>query len=314
MKAKKDVYDLTSLIKSGNAPAKVKATVLNLSEIKDAGHLPLEIECHTLIWKDSPLIELPACIRVSHKLDLSGSTLLEHLPKGLRVSVLTLTGCTRLTALPEDLHVDFLTLDGCTSLRDWPDSAQVRIGAVSARGCTSLERLPTTLGPLTTLNLRDCVKIDQVPPGVQARAWIDIGGTRIDSLPESLHKISLRWRGVRVTPQIAFFPETLKSTDVLAEANSEVRRVMIERIGFERFLQESNASVLHEDTDPGGPRQLLRVELQNDEPLVCVSVRCPSTSRHYLIRVPPQMETCHQAVAWTAGFDNPDDYVPIVET
>jgi len=153
-----------------------------------------------------------------------------------------------------------------------------------------------------------------VPPGVRVRAWMDIGGTQIQSLPESLRGIGLRWRGVTVTPQIAFFPETLKSTDVLAEGNAEVRRVMIERIGFERFLQESHARVLHEDTDPGGPRQLLQVELQGDEPLVCVSVRCPSTGRHYLIRVPPNMQTCHQAVAWTAGFDNPDDYIPVVET
>jgi hypothetical protein len=89
---------------------------------------------------------------------------------------------------------------------------------------------------------------------------------------------------------------------------------MIERIGFERFLKEVNARVLHEDTDPGGPRQLLQVDLTGDEPLVCVSVHCPSTGRHYLIRVPPTMTTCHQAVAWTAGFDDPADYAPVAET
>jgi hypothetical protein len=26
------------------------------------------------------------------------------------------------------------------------------------------------------------------------------------------------------------------------------------------------------------------------------------------------MKTCRQAVAWTAGFDDPDDYRPLVET
>lgn len=303
-----------SLIQGGKAPAKLTTTVLDLSEVQDIRLLPAEIECHTLIWKNSPLVELPPGLRVSHKLDLSGSVHLEKLPESLHVPVLTLTGCTKLAALPEGLRADFLTLDGCTLLKHWPDSTRVTIGSVSARGCTALASLPAGLGPLTTLNLRDCVRLEQVPPGIQVRAWIDIGGTRIESLPSSLDGIGLRWRGVSVTPQIAFFPETLKSTDALAEANAEVRRVMIERIGFDRFMQESGARVLHEDTDPGGQRQLLQVDLEGDEPLVCVSVSCPSTRRHYLIRVPPTMRTCHQAVAWTAGFDDANEYRPLVET
>ena len=66
--------------------------------------------------------------------------------------------------------------------------------------------------------------------------------------------------------------------------------------------------------DRGGPRRLVRVELKNDEALVCVSVICPSTDRRYVIRVPPTMTTCHQAVAWVAGFDDPDEYQPLAET
>ena len=93
---------------------------------------------------------------------------------------------------------------------------------------------------------------------------------------------------------------------------------MIDRLkaamGFERFLKEADAKVIHTDTDAGGKRQLLSVALTNDEPLVVVSVNCPSTGRHYLIRVPPTMKTCHQAIAWTAGFDDPDDYQPLAET
>lgn len=306
--------ELLALIESGNAPGRLETTVLNLTGLSSTAQLPAEILCHTLIWKGCPLTELPAGLQPSHKLDLSGSRQLERLPDALHVSVLVLTDCTRLEALPENLRVDFLTVDGCTGLKHWPESAKVSIGGVSARGCAGLAALPSGLGPLTTLNLRDCARLEHVPEGTEVRAWIDIGGTKIEGLPRSLAGTGLRWRGVSVTPQIAFFPETLKSADALAEGNAEVRRVMIERIGFERFLQESNARVLHEDTDPGGPRQLLQVDLESDEPLVCVSVRCPSTGRHYLIRVPPTMRTCHQAVAWTAGFDNPDDYAPVVET
>ena len=48
--------------------------------------------------------------------------------------------------------------------------------------------------------------------------------------------------------------------------------------------------------------------MQGDEDLVCVSVICPSTGRQYIIRAPPTMSDCRQAVAWIAEFDDPDDY------
>jgi len=92
------------------------------------------------------------------------------------------------------------------------------------------------------------------------------------------------------------------------------RRVLLERVGFERFLREVEAEVVDEDTDAGGERRLLRVAMQGDEDLVCVSVKCPSTGRQYLLRVPPRTRTCHEAVAWTAGFSNPHDYKPAIET
>jgi hypothetical protein len=143
---------------------------------------------------------------------------------------------------------------------------------------------------------------------------VDIGDTRITSLPEPLCNVGLRWRGVPVTAQIAFFPETLTGPAILAERNAELRRVMIERVGFEKFLREVKAQILDSDRDRGGERKLLQVQLADDEPIVVVSVHCPSTGRQYLIRVPPATRTCRQAVAWTAGFDNPDDYAPIEET
>jgi hypothetical protein len=34
----------------------------------------------------------------------------------------------------------------------------------------------------------------------------------------------------------------------------------------------------------------------------------------YLIRVPPDTKSCRHAAAWIVGFDNPDDYHPIVKT
>jgi hypothetical protein len=43
-------------------------------------------------------------------------------------------------------------------------------------------------------------------------------------------------------------------------------------------------------------------------------VNCPSTARSYFIRVPPHVTTCHHAAAWIAGFNDPNQYEPVVET
>ena len=88
----------------------------------------------------------------------------------------------------------------------------------------------------------------------------------------------------------------------------------MERMGNERFFQGAEAQVVDVDRDAGGERRLLRVGMGWNEALVCLSVHCPSTGRRYLLRVPPTVRTCRQAVALTAGFDDPAAYRPLVET
>ena len=119
---------------------------------------------------------------------------------------------------------------------------------------------------------------------------------------------------MRVDERIAFHPEQLRAQEALTEKNAERRRVMIERMGYLRFAQEAKAKILDEDKDRGGTRQLLCINLEEDEPLVGLSCSCPSTGRQYLLRVPPTMKTCHQAAAWMAGFDDPANYHPEIET
>ena len=225
-----------------------------------------------------------------------------------------LRNCIGLTALPSGLDVCFLDLSGCTALENWPDSACVRIGGLSIRGCTRLKLLPANLGQLSQLDLRDCPNITRLPPGLEITSWIDVADTGLSELPDSLAHVGIRWGRVLIDGRIAFHPETLSAVEILAEQNVERRRVMLLRFGMEKFLDAVSAELLDEDRDPGGPRRLLQVPLQGDEPLVCLSVHCPSTGRHYLIRVPPDTKSCRHAAAWVAGFDNPDDYRPLVET
>jgi len=309
--------EATKQILAGKVPANIRTGVLDLSlkaTKQPVTELPRRLACYSLSLAGQPIETLPPDLEVEFKLDLTDCHQLTTLPPNLKVSTLVLTNCTHLITLPEGLEVHFLQLDGCTTLREWPDTAQVMQGWIRARGCSELHRLPENLGPIASLDLRNCWRMSVIPAGVKVRSWIDLGGTRVTSLPETLRGLGLRWRGVPVTAQIAFFPETLNGSDILAERNAELRRVMIERVGFEKFTREVKAETLDADSDRGGERKLLRVPLTNDEPIVLVSIHCPSTGRQYFVRVPPNTRTCHQAVAWTAGFDDPDDYAPIQET
>jgi hypothetical protein len=309
-----DSLDVSGCTALKALPAGLRARRINVSGCTALAELPAGLQCYELIARHTGLRALPAGLRVEYRLDLEGCAALAELPAGLAVGSLILRECTALEALPEGLAVYFLDIAGCTRLSAWPAAAAVRIGRLNARGCVRLQTLPPWLEELAQLDVSGCVNLAQLPPGLAVTSWIDLADTRIASLPPSTQGAQLRWRGVPISPRIAFRPETITAAEVLAEANAELRRVLLERMGYDAFLEQAAAKTLHRDRDAGGERRLLRVNLANDEPLVCVSVICPSTGRQYLIRVPPSTRTCHQAAAWIAGFDNPNDYRPLIET
>ncbi len=276
--------------------------------------LPRGLRCYHLDLRGSRVRILPEGLEVEYKLDLQDCRSLEELPEGLKVGSLVLRGCTALRALPEGLDVYFLDLQGCTRLEGWPRRAHIRIGRLNASGCTRLTSLPAGLRNLAQLDVSNCPSLRELPAGLRVTSWFDVGGSGVTRLPASLAGVRLRWKGVPVDERLAFRPETITVAEVLGERNAELRRVLLERFGFERFMREAGAAVVDRDHDAGGERQLLRVKLEGDEDLVCVSVSCPSTGRRYLLRVPPTMRTCRQAVAWTAGFSDPNQYKPLVET
>jgi hypothetical protein len=288
-----DTLDLSDCTALRLLPADLRVRRLVLNGCTGLTALPAGLRCYELEARGTGLTTLPAGLQVGYRIDLSDSPYLTHLPAGLKTGVLILRNCLQLTALPEELAVYFLNVAGCEALAHWPASAAVEVGCADLRGCRSLHTLPAHLHNL---------------------AWIDLADSGVTELPRGLADVGLRWRGIPVEPRIVFHPETITAADVLYESNAERRRIVLERMGYEAFLTQSSAEVLDTDRDPGGQRRLLRVPIPGDEPLVCLAVRCPSTWRQYMLRVPPATRTCRQAAAWIAGFDNPDDYAPLVET
>ncbi|WP_425613825.1 DUF6745 domain-containing protein [Anatilimnocola sp. NA78] len=276
--------------------------------------LPAKLSCYELDASRSDLESVPADLSVECALNLEGCRKLKSLPAGLKVGTLNVAGCTSLKELPEGLDVWFLNISGCRQLTGFPRRATIARGNLNINGCTSITALPDYLTDLGTLDIGNCPEVSELPARLNVSSWIEVAGSGLTELPARMKGVGIRWRGVLIDEITAFHPEQLTSKIVLKERNAERRRVMIERMGFDRFIRDAGAKKLDADRDPGGARELLRVPMKGDEDIVVLSCSCPSTARHYLLRVPPAMASCHQAAAWMAGFDDPKLYRPIKET
>ncbi|MBD2523520.1 DUF6745 domain-containing protein [Nostoc sp. FACHB-133] len=185
------------------------------------------------------------------------------------------------------------------------------LGHLDLSGALDIYNLPENL-TCESLDISDCVNLTTLPTGLHVTYWIELAGSGITSVSAG-HGFVWRWRGVEVTDKIAFESQSLTGQDILNIENVELRRVLIERLGYETFLQQVGGLIRDRDRDAGGERQLVYIPFEDDEPLMVLKVTCPSTGHIHILRVPPYMRSCHQAAAWIAGFNNPDDYHPAIE-
>ena len=104
--------------------------------------------------------------------------------------------------------------------------------------------------------------------------------------------------------------DELHGSDVMKVQNQEIRRQLIRRMGYRKFLHDVRGEIIHRDH----PSQLIRIRTPRGQDDYCfVRVVCPSTHDTYILRVPPDMQTCKQAVAWTFGMTE-EEYNPEIET
>jgi hypothetical protein len=122
------------------------------------------------------------------------------------------------------------------------------------------------------------------------------------------------WRGMPIPADLATELPRLSLARIQAEGNAEIRRVMLEHFGYDRYLRESGARKAGED-ETG---TLWRLELPGDEPLVMVEVvnatpEPDGIHRIYWLRVPPSTRTAREGVAWTFGL-SAEEYQPLTQT
>ena len=106
------------------------------------------------------------------------------------------------------------------------------------------------------------------------------------------------WHGISIPEHIIMAPDAITPAMIDGETNSEVRRVMIERYGYERYVRRSK--VVHEDA-AGKLRK--RRNKRGDEIAVVEVINGTAepdgTFKRYFLSVPPELKTATEAVAWT---------------
>ncbi|MFF2330552.1 MULTISPECIES: DUF6745 domain-containing protein [unclassified Streptomyces] len=122
------------------------------------------------------------------------------------------------------------------------------------------------------------------------------------------------WRGMPVPADFLAELSSLTPQRIREEENAELRRVMLEFYGYDRYLSESGAEPVHQD-ETG---ILWRIALDGDEDVAMVEVvnstpEPDGTHRTYWLRVPPSTRTAKDGVAWTFGLQG-EAYAPLRQT
>jgi hypothetical protein len=122
------------------------------------------------------------------------------------------------------------------------------------------------------------------------------------------------WHGVTVQREIITEPQSITLKQINEESNAEIRRVLIERFGFERYLKEGGFKKIQQD-DFG---ILYKKEVAGEPAMVFVKVvnstrEKDGTYKEYVIPVLSTVRSAHEAVASTFGL-RVEEYAPECES
>lgn len=109
--------------------------------------------------------------------------------------------------------------------------------------------------------------------------------------------------GVRVTEQIVMSPDTQTIAQIQAEENVEVKRIRIERFGWDKYLNGIGAAVM--DTRRNDIEGTMEVLYSGDD-MVVLRTFCPSTGRIYALEVDSGVTSCGEAQSWLWGINDAD--------
>jgi leucine-rich repeat protein SHOC2 len=102
---------------------------------------------------------------------------------------------------------------------------------------------------------------------------------------------------------------------LLDEDNAEIRRTLVEQVGYEKICEDLSALTL----DTWKEYTLLKIDevevIYEDEdepierePMVLLKMTCPSTGHIHILRVPPEMTSAEAAITWVNHGIHPDKF------
>ncbi|MEG4999523.1 leucine-rich repeat domain-containing protein [Microcoleus sp. B4-D4] len=103
------------------------------------------------------------------------------------------------------------------------------------------------------------------------------------------------YHGVRLPEEYGkFHPNKWEAQWLLTEENAELRRVLIQGIGYDRLCQELEAKQI----DSWQEYALLQIDNADVEPICLLKMTCPSTGFIHALRVPPNLRSARKAIRW----------------
>ncbi len=99
-------------------------------------------------------------------------------------------------------------------------------------------------------------------------------------------------------------PNQWQSQWLLAEENAELRRVLIQGIGYDRLIQELEAKQI----DSWQEYALLQIDNADVEPICLLKMTCPSTGFIHALRVPPNLTSAREAIRWVNWDIDPEEF------
>ncbi|MEO1186312.1 MAG: DUF6745 domain-containing protein, partial [Cyanobacteria bacterium J06636_27] len=100
-------------------------------------------------------------------------------------------------------------------------------------------------------------------------------------------------------------PNQWEAKWLLSENNSELRRILIQAIGYNRICDELKAIKLNSFRE----YDLIKIDAEADvEPIVLLKMICPSTGYTHVLRVPPNMESAREAITWINWGVDPQNF------
>jgi len=113
------------------------------------------------------------------------------------------------------------------------------------------------------------------------------------------------YHGVRLPEEYGqVHPNQWQSQWLLAEENAELRRVLIQGIGYDRICQELEAKQI----DSWQEYALLQIDNADVEPICLLKMTCPSTGFIHGLRVPPNLTSAREAIGWVNWDIDPEEF------